>query len=452
MTAKNSPITLHQFCKAFWELESRHNLLDLKVGDVYIWQAVRMNAYYLIAQKKNVLEQPHSTPLKTSFNHKLKRLLRKISKIVRDPIFNKVRMIDNKNAATCIVEHPRTKHYKNTVCDIYTESLLEDRELSSNLLLLDNNTNQKSQKTYHPCRRDLGFTDAISDALGTVISIALSFSSNAIKLRKLQEAIIKEFQINALPKNYLLTHYSKFVVRRFLIKTVFRIYQIKTLYIVVSYQHAAIISAAKKLGIKVIELQHGTFSKYHLGYSFPNLQTTLHYFPDYFGCWSEFWRQQFTRLASPASSYVHGFPYLYDSLAKYKNVQKIPMTIAVASQGVLGNRLASVLMSHAYRLRKFKITYKLHPGEYGRWKEYEAFKNISLPDNITVVEDCDLYTLLAESEFIIGVFSTAIFEGLELGAKPVLVDLPGIEYMEDLLVTGNALQFNQFLDEYGTNA
>jgi hypothetical protein len=45
----------------------------------------------------------------------------------------------------------------------------------------------------------------------------------------------------------------------------------------------------------------------------------------------------------------------------------------------------------------------------------------------------NLYELFAQSEYQIGVFSTAIYEGLTLNCKTVLLDFPGVEYMEYLI-------------------
>ncbi len=44
---------------------------------------------------------------------------------------------------------------------------------------------------------------------------------------------------------------------------------IKTVYVVVAYFHQHIVGAARDLGIRVVELQHGAISPFHLGYSYP---------------------------------------------------------------------------------------------------------------------------------------------------------------------------------------
>ena len=86
------------------------------------------------------------------------------------------------------------------------------------------------------------------------------------------------------------------------------------------------------------------------------------------------------------------------------------------------------------KIRKFdyKIVYKLHPFEVFSWyKDYPwlAESKIEIADH----QGKQLYRLFAESEVQVGVYSTALFEGLSFGVKTFLVDLPGIDYMEDLL-------------------
>jgi hypothetical protein len=84
-----------------------------------------------------------------------------------------------------------------------------------------------------------------------------------------------------------------------------------------------------------------------------------------------------------------------------------------------------------------EIIYKLHPGEYDRWKkEYPWLQN----NNISIIDSQhpDLYTLLSSALCQIGVYSTAIYEGLAFGCQTFLVDLPGIANMDQLLESGYA--------------
>ena len=47
--------------------------------------------------------------------------------------------------------------------------------------------------------------------------------------------------------------------------------------------------------------------------------------------------------------------------------------------------------------------------------------------------DISLYQQLAESKYVIGVFSTVMYEALDFDCEILLLDLPGIEYMGNLI-------------------
>ena len=64
------------------------------------------------------------------------------------------------------------------------------------------------------------------------------------------------------------------------------------IFVVVSYENLAIVAAAKSLGIQAIELQHGTITDYHLGYSYPEktrLNGEIPYFPDKILTFGDYW-------------------------------------------------------------------------------------------------------------------------------------------------------------------
>ena len=87
-------------------------------------------------------------------------------------------------------------------------------------------------------------------------------------------------------------------------------------------------------------------------------------------------------------------------------------------------------------LKDFNIIYKLHPGEYETWRtNYPELVEADRLDNFTVVDNSEtpLYQFFAESGYQVGAFSTAIYEGLMFNCKTFIVDLPGVEYLSDLI-------------------
>ena len=78
----------------------------------------------------------------------------------------------------------------------------------------------------------------------------------------------------------------------------------------------------------------------------------------------------------------------------------------------------------------------MHPGEYETWRSnYPELVKADKSDNFTVVDNgkTPLYQFFAESSYQIGAFSTAIYEGLMFNCKTFIVDVPGVEYLNDLI-------------------
>ena len=65
--------------------------------------------------------------------------------------------------------------------------------------------------------------------------------------------------------------------------------------------------------------------------------------------------------------------------------------------------------------------------------KYKKLDYLEKKHNVKVVTDINLYKQLANSEFQAGVFSTALYEGIEFNCKTILLDLPGIEYMDSFI-------------------
>ena len=106
------------------------------------------------------------------------------------------------------------------------------------------------------------------------------------------------------------------------------------------------------------------------------------------------------------------------------------------------------------KLKKdLKIIYKLHPGEYETWREnYPELVEASDFDNFEVIDNSEipLYRLLAESNYQVGAFSTAIYEGLMFNCKTFILDVPGVEYLDDLIDEGYVFKIKD-VDDLNSN-
>jgi len=207
--------------------------------------------------------------------------------------------------------------------------------------------------------------------------------------------------------------------------------------LVCSYGRETFVEACRTTGIPVAELQHGTISPYHLGYSFPGGNRTKRIFPDFLFLFGDFWKEDIDYPIPQERVFSVGYPYLEQEVKRYSGVSKRDQVVFL-SQGTVGTEMSrfAVELSQCTRF-PFSIVYKLHPGEYARWRMEYPWLAAS---EVDVIEDdrVPLYRLLAESKMQIGLNSTAIFEGLSFGLKTFLIDLPGVEHMEGLVRRGTA--------------
>lgn len=209
----------------------------------------------------------------------------------------------------------------------------------------------------------------------------------------------------------------------------------KKILVLVSYGKEGLMWAAKELRIPSIEIQHGVITEEHLGYSFKD--TMIKYtFPDYFLLFGDYWKQTVNFPIEQEKLITFGYPYLERLIKKTKKSRKINQILFI-SQGTIGEKLSKFAVGFAKNQKEdVHIVYKLHPGEAARWKGiYPWLLEASKEKKIEVIDSHspNLYSLFAESKWQVGVYSTALFEGLAYNCITFLVNLPGVEYFEPLI-------------------
>ena len=175
-----------------------------------------------------------------------------------------------------------------------------------------------------------------------------------------------------------------------------------------------------------------------MGYSF-NKNLPKQSFPDYFFSFGDYWNNAADFPINSDNIFSIGYPYFEEKYSKYKNYTKNNKIIFI-SQGIIGKQLSKFAVDFSdINKDSLEIVYKLHPGEVSRWKtEYPWLSEAEEKGTLIVLPEQkpDLYELFAESVIQVGVNSTAIFEGYKLNCKTYIVDLPGIEYMDDFVSAG----------------
>lgn len=458
--------TVKEICQKIWNLEEKYELNHKEIQGCYPWQLIRMYLYYEITRKTNVFESAQQSSL--SLFDKINSFLPFVkNSILSNPLSG------NENVDALIFDHPRKVIFEEEYQDIYSyflkdtlnqygksfetiESPYLNQHFRSNENIKENNVKfndrillgsfihkTRNRGKLHFTESEMQYINSVKEELETAFEIE-------IDLFRIMEDHILNFQ-------YDYKKYIELLQRK----------KPKVVFLVVAYENKALLAACKKMNIGIIELQHGTISPYHLGYSYPENTMKfngelkeIEYFPDKILSFGNYWKNACPFPIDSENIIPMGFPYFeensktYMKIAEDKNSKEgndqktEKKQILFISQGVIGKYLSELAYETALNMNKnnennednaqnYNFIYKLHPGEYGTWKENYDYltKAVNEFDNFTVINKSEppLYELFAESHYQIGAFSTAIYEGLAFNCKTFIIDVPGVEYLDDLI-------------------
>ena len=190
----------------------------------------------------------------------------------------------------------------------------------------------------------------------------------------------------------------------------------------------------RELGTVTIELQHGMMSD-HIAYSYAS-DVDIVQFPQKIFLFSEYWKRCIRLPIASENIIATGFPYF----EKKKQSLIIPhdfsdgrTNILFLSQGSIGKQLSelAVSLSHKLDADRYRILFKLHPGERAIWKE--LYGSLIDSDVITLFDDkYSLYDYFNISAVQVGVYSTALYEGLGFGLHTFIYHIGAADCMKDL--------------------
>ncbi|WP_405292746.1 sialyltransferase [Methanobrevibacter sp.] len=441
-------VSVHDICEVFFDIENKYNLNYHEIQGCYAWQLIRMHLYYDITRKTQIFNAPQQKSL--SLFDKVKTFLPFFkNSVLKNPFNGKY------DKDILIFDHPRKVIFKGEYCDIYSNFLVDFLRDDYSFEVLES---PYLNKHYTKPQNYVLFTDAIQ--LGSYIhkkfnKVEFSESEKELIL-KVQGELEATFNIKLNLKWMLTTHILNFQYDFKKYVELFKKRKPKMVFVVVAYENHAIVAAAKYLGIEVIELQHGTITDYHLGYSYPKktrLNGDIPYFPDKLLSFGDYWMNEETSPISRENIVPIGFSYFQEQSKDFMDIDVIDNQILFISQGVIGKYLSKLAFEFAKSQKDLKIIYKLHPGEYETWRQnYPELVEASQFDNFDVIDNSEipLYRLLAQSNYQVGAFSTAIYEGLMFNCKTFILDVPGVEYLNDLIEKGYVFKIND-VDDLNNN-
>ena len=420
----------------FLKIEAELDLFNKKIDSVYFWERVRVEIYQKIFESLEIFGEPHSK-IERNFLNKILFTLRSFyAFILKNPFFAK------SNKIVFFVRSRRKLLEDGKWWEIYTDPIIDCLSDNDYVFL----EHPYMFKHFKPARtKNLKYLDAplflaaLRRELGL---IRINFGEEElIFLRLIEKKIKQAFGISLELKNIICRDLRQRKSEIGIYEWLFKKLSPKIVILGQGYGWETVIEVCKKLKITTIELQHGVINKYHLGYSFPGIGKDKRMFPDYFFAFGDFWKNCVEFPIKKERIFSVGYPYLERETNRYRDIQKKDQIIFISS-GDIGKELSkfAVALSNNTNLNH-SIIYKLHPGEYYRWrKKYPSLDKADREKRVMVIEkdNPSLYKLMAESKIQIGVSSTAIYEGLNFKLDTYLLNLPGIEYMDYLISCGAA--------------
>jgi len=395
----------------FFNLESKYKLFDIKFKNKYpVWGAYRIYFNYFDLKNKKLFDAPVvivSFSLKNLLNYSKLFLKCNICKIFY------------KRKKYIILEHPRSQRG----IDIYTSNIVD--------IIGDKSLRLSFTQEFKNLRKNTIYLDTYKIFSKIVAKICFRFLDDS-KFEKYKQ-FLEEFQSDISLYGGFKRYFIEFIVMYHFYKMILKFHRPKIVFLVVGYENVALLVACKELGIPSVEIQHGLVYKYHLGYGYPfDTQEYLEILPDEIATFSKYWARS---LFLPTQVNIIPLGNNYMTIANNNSIKQ-KYSILFVSQGVIGGQLAKFLELNLERLQQYKVYFKLHPSEFtlleDKYKvlvdKQNQYKNFKI-----ICDEMNIDTLQEFCEYQVGVFSTAIYEGLQRGCKTIVLDIDGIEAIEDLI-------------------
>lgn len=427
----------------FLEIEQKYRLYEMSAAGVQYWIYARFTIWnYMICSSQLGLEEPHKAK-----HYTMIQKLGLIAGLTYHSVWK--RRIPRRHADVLLLDHERRiKNGRYYEC-AYTERLAEQ--------YADSVTLEKPYEYRHfkPVRnKNILYTDYI--AVSANVYYQLHKRCRTKKYQRLLRLVKRQMAgpIAELRRSYPFKTedselYELFLKKILLHQIEYRQYeklldrlQPKVIVEVVYYcmQNMIINEIAHKRGIPTMELQHGTIYAEHAAYQYA-YHAGIVQLPERMLLFSDFWKQQLRVPIAGECLRAVGYPLFEEKQRAYGNKRKTgrKKTVLFISQGTIGKYLGRLAfeMSRLLPAEKYRIVYKLHPSESQTWTEDYAY--FSMAGIEAAGQDGkSIYEYFASSDIQIGVYSTAIYEGLGFGLRTLIFRVGHYDIMQPLVDAGYA--------------
>ena len=428
-TEKNKDkLILDQTVKLFEEIEKDLKLDKQIISNVNWWDLVRYPLFIDI-KKKIGLQDPD----KFSKILKLKKFIFIILRFLKSIffIFSFKSAIWLKKNCFIIWGHSRRKFENGYYIDPYVDPFIELFPSDKDFAVIERDDGNGH---YTPAKTsNLHYADQL-------LSLAFIFSCfKIVRIDNQQRLIISELEKLIFKKFSCKIDVTRFIKKKIkrwlgiypLMCFFFKIKKPKLFFIVVSEEQEAIIAAAKFNKVLTLELQHGSPARGKINYDYSSgIKKTN--FTDKFLSFGDYWTSDIKLPIKRSEIIPFGFPYLYKKVHSYSHIVKENRLVVISQNDNVSNLVNFAKKIKKNFSKKIIVEYRPHPVEL--YNDPPGYIQDLLECGVIVSEKHeDLYSIFARSRWQVGVYSTALYEGLYFDVACFILKLPGHEHMQRLV-------------------
>lgn len=436
--SRKSKLTIEHLWSVFAEIEARENLVSWQVGKIFIWPLIRASLMREVAEKLGVFE-------------------------VRPPQ-DKVADVPAADISFSPSNYAVVPFVRRNVAGLdpfstyIVDSLVAHGEKP---LILGMGPDDVGSGRPQVEQLEREFLSRYRNLAKLVVAPTLRKEHAAkyarviahIESALLSEAGHFDLEVTAITGPY--RHFPRWLLVQFAAermgwKKFFKAAGVRKVFIVNAWKRA-MISGAQAAGATVVEPMHGAISNIHPYLTWPG-QDWVAYQPDELLEWGAYWGE-IAALPNATKRKVVGAPSaVVDAVARERELAATDQahqtnTVFIASQAHATEKIAKFLLAAAAAHPTFFFTLKQHPQEapvdFDELAE-KAFRKGKLasprvPSNL-ILADPKANTLeaMARSEFVLGVYTTALFEAVALGCKVGVLAFSGWHHIRALVERGDA--------------
>lgn len=400
-------------------LEEKYDLLTWNINSVLVWEIIRIKVFLLL-QEKTAAQSFGKIAPKSTCNKVINICSRILNNfILGNPFF---RVFEGN---IIIFESGRKYSIGELNADIYTYFIAKNLEKENIAFeFFETSIDSKRDRNYNKTPFHIDSIKFVSKVLHKFIS--LSFSDDDVNLvKKLEGEIEKTLNIPMDLKHLITSEYKIFISEKIVYKKLLHLKHTKKIFLVNYSEYFSLLSAANDLKIETVELQHGLILKEAMTYHFPNSEDNkMNYFPTKFYVWKDFSYNSGKLPLSQDKIVANPHNHLEFMKNKFENIVKNPKSIVVASQPFYSLKIQDYILKNARVMTDYRFIYKLHPMEFQYFFESGQSQSLLQLKNVNFVKnEISIYQLLKESRYIIGIYSTSLFEAEMFQCIPVVLPI-----------------------------